>query len=54
MRARAFVLLAIATHAAAAPHAFLKVGGMNPRNQIVILHPGQFTMQNSKPIPSGA
>jgi hypothetical protein len=27
---------------------------MNPLNQIVILHPGQFRMQNSKPIPSGA
>ena len=35
-------------------YAFLRVGGMNPRNQIVILHPGQFRMQNSKPIPSGA
>ena len=35
-------------------HAFLKVGLMNPDNQIVILLPGQFRMQNSKPIPSGA
>ena len=36
------------------PHAFLRVGGMNPDNQIGILHSGQFRMQNSKPIPSGA
>ncbi len=35
-------------------HSFLRVGGMNPLNQIVILLPGQFRMQNSKPIPSGA
>jgi hypothetical protein len=35
-------------------HAFLRVGRINPDNQIVILHSGQFRMQNSKPIPSGA
>jgi hypothetical protein len=36
-------------------HAFLvRVGGMNPDNQIGILHSGQVRMQNSKPIPSGA
>ena len=28
-----------------AAHAFLRVGGMNPLNQIVILHSGQFRMQ---------
>eukprot|EP01043_Picozoa_sp_COSAG02_P014326 COSAG02_NODE_589_length_19902_cov_119.928939_5_plen_62_part_00 len=44
------------THASPSgpPHALPRVGGMNPRNQIVILHSGHFRMQNSKPIPSGA
>ena len=41
-------------HRPRAAHAFLRVGLMNPDNQIVILLPGQFRMQNSKPIPSGA
>ncbi len=31
----------------------LRVGGMNPLNQIVILHSGHFRMQNSKLTPVG-